>query len=366
MKRAEKTAARTQCPKQSLIDLQYRRSSYPEIITSATGSQQPPVREVEDRDDVVYQQTTSGAGAISTSDLANVLRCWYQESLPTSCQLRNLLHRLQKFLPNLPQEYWMLPQLHSALISPVAGLSTAPAVKYPVMRLNSVPASDPSGLNLSIPKTNATPQSSFLHDKDYGEAILGALQSTNEVVKNVLDRVKHLDLRVAVMNGRMNKYHRDVLRKVGNQSPTQPRRNPWFPLRTITDLNIMEHNLQYESCRAKVVAYVQTTPAGSIQNRIKCCLSRTVSDDLSRHLSRQRTHNRYPFETTSLWALICEILAASDTDREKRAVANRHACAAWFQNARKRSGGRSKRRYTCPEVPLVIMTPIKFMYCFLV
>ncbi|CAL8076531.1 unnamed protein product [Calicophoron daubneyi] len=78
-----------------------------------------------------------------------------------------------------------------------------------------------------------------------------------------------------------------------------------------------------------------------------------VSHDLARHLSWQKTPNRLSFGTTALWAVIFETLAANSSDPEANAVAIRKICLGWFQNARDKSGGRSKRRYTCPKMPLL-------------
>ena len=50
------------------------------------------------------QPRTSGAGPMSTSDLVNVLQCWYQDSLPTLSQLQNLIQRLRPFFPDLPSD----------------------------------------------------------------------------------------------------------------------------------------------------------------------------------------------------------------------------------------------------------------------
>ncbi|CAL8068037.1 unnamed protein product [Calicophoron daubneyi] len=177
-------------------------------------------------------------------------------------------------------------------------------------------------------------------------------------IRDVLDRIDHLDSRVAVLNEHMNKYHSDVLCNAGNQSPIKPRWRPWFPLQTITDLNTMEQNLENEICRADVVAYVQKTPADNPYERTRCCLARTISDDLSTHLSWKATPNRHPFGTTSLWRIILE----SCTDRDTSVFLIRRACVAWFHNARDRRGGRSRRRYTCLKMPLVIVTSTKFLY----
>ena len=68
-------------------------------------------------------------------------------------------------------------------------------------------------------------------------------------------RMDNLDMHVAALDGQISKYHGDVLRKGGNQSPTKPRWRPWFPLRTTDDLSAMEHNLQNENCRADVVRW---------------------------------------------------------------------------------------------------------------
>ncbi|CAL8068029.1 unnamed protein product [Calicophoron daubneyi] len=276
-KRARETAARLQYFKERLLNLQHRRSSYPQIITSAASSQQPPVQTVKDRED---QQRKSGAEATSTNESA--------------------------------------------------GLST--------------------------PEKKVASQPLLPNDKGYG-AIIGAFQSMTEVIRsdirNVLDRINQLDSRVAVLSEHMEKYHSDVLCNAGNQSPIKPRWRPWFPLQTITDLNTMEQNLENEICRADVVAYVQSTPAGNLHERTRCCLARTISNDLSRHLSWKGTPNRHPFGTTSLWKIILETLAGSCTDRESSVEFIRRTCVAWFQNARDRRGGRSRRRYTYPTMPLL-------------
>ncbi|CAL8072427.1 unnamed protein product [Calicophoron daubneyi] len=114
----------------------------------------------------------------------------------------------------------------------------------------------------------------------------------------------------------------------------------------------MEQNLHNDNCRADVIAFIQRMPTGSIQGRTKCCLARTVSDDLSRQLSCQGTNIKQPFRTISLWAIILKTLAECYTDRESSITFIRQQCVAWFQNARDRRGGRSKRRYTCPNIPL--------------
>ncbi|CAL8073822.1 unnamed protein product [Calicophoron daubneyi] len=151
----------------------------------------------------------------------------------------------------------------------------------------------------------------------------------------------------------MNKNHCDLIRSAGNQSPKQARWQPWFPLRSIDEFNAMEENLQNENCRADVVAFVQRTPSSNIEDRTKCSLNRMVSPDLAKHLSWQKTPNRLPFGTTALWAVIFETLAAKSSDPGACSFSIRKICIGWFQNARDRSGGRSKRRYTCPKMPLL-------------
>ncbi|CAL8105745.1 unnamed protein product [Calicophoron daubneyi] len=83
-----------------------------------------------------------------------------------------------------------------------------------------------------------------------------------------------------------------------------------------------------------------------------------MSDDLSRQMPWQGTNVKQPFRITTLWAIILETLAECYPDRESSITSIRQQCVAWFQNARDRRGGRSKRRYTCPNMPLVIMTSI--------
>ncbi|CAL8106217.1 unnamed protein product [Calicophoron daubneyi] len=165
-------------------------------------------------------------------------------------------------------------------------------------------------------------------------------------------------MRVAAIDEQLNKYHDDILLSAGDQSPTKPRWRPWFPLQTVTDMMKMEQTLQNENCKADVVAFIQRTPAGTIKERTRCCLARTVSDHLSRQMSRQGTIIKQPFRTASLWAIILETLAECYTDRENSITSIPNQCVAWFQNARDRRGGRSKRRYTCPDMPLAIMTSI--------
>ena len=55
-------------------------------------------------------------------------------------------------------------------------------------------------------------------------------------------------------------------------------------------------------------------------------------------------------------------MAANCTDREDSVLAIRQTCVAWLRNARDRVGGRTRRRYTCPKMPLVSMTYIKYIY----
>ena len=62
-----------------------------------------------------------------------------------------------------------------------------------------------------------------------------------------------------------------------------------------------------------------------------------------------------------LLTIFSETLAANSSDTEASAVAVRKICVGWFQNARDRSGGRSKRRLTCPKMPLVIIISKNFI-----
>ncbi|CAL8071475.1 unnamed protein product [Calicophoron daubneyi] len=65
-----------------------------------------------------------------------------------------------------------------------------------------------------------------------------------------------------------------------------------------------------------------------------------------------------------LLTISSETLAANSSDPEANAVAIRKICLGWFQNARDKSGGRSKRRYTCPKMPLVIIISLHFILYF--
>ncbi|CAL8068952.1 unnamed protein product [Calicophoron daubneyi] len=109
--------------------------------------------------------------------------------------------------------------------------------------------------------------------------------------------------------------------------------------------------------------FMERTPAGSIQDRTKFCLARIISNELARQLSWQSTPNRQAFGTTCLWSAVLDTLAANSTERESSANSIRQTCVAWFQNARDRRGGRTRKRHTCPQMPLVNMTFIKFIYC---
>ncbi|CAL8076416.1 unnamed protein product [Calicophoron daubneyi] len=144
------------------------------------------------------------------------------------------------------------------------------------MRFRSPSMGDSAGLNLSIPGNKATSQFPLLRDKGYG-AILKTLQAMHEVIKEdikgirigLAERLDHLDMQVAAIDEQLNEYHDDILCSAGDQSPTQPRWRPWFPLQTVTDMTKMEQNLQNENCKADVVAFIQRTPAGTIKERTR-------------------------------------------------------------------------------------------------
>ncbi|CAL8070208.1 unnamed protein product [Calicophoron daubneyi] len=118
----------------------------------------------------------------------------------------------------------------------------------------------------------------------------------------------------------------------------------------------MEDNLQNENCRADVVNLIKRTPTSNMTERTKCCLARLISEDLSKELSWQKTPNRQPFGSTSLWAVVLDTLSSGSSDQDCSFVTIRKACMGWFQNARDRCGGRSKRRMTMPKMPLVMNT----------
>ncbi|CAL8091536.1 unnamed protein product [Calicophoron daubneyi] len=244
------------------------------------------------------------------------------------------------------------PNLHSTIISPASGPSSAPSLTYPVMRPTSFCGGVDAGLNLSTTENAAPGQ-----PNTGCESILQAIYSLDKKMTNycsdIVSRLENLELHVTALDTHVNNYHCDTLRSTGNQEPKPPRWQPWFPLRTIAELQAMEINLQNENCRADVATFVQITPSSNIEERTKCGLSRMVSNDLARHLSWQKTPNRLPFGNTALWAVILETLTSSSGDPEASNVAIRRTCIAWFQNARDRNGGRVKRKYTFPKMPLL-------------
>ncbi|CAL8072503.1 unnamed protein product [Calicophoron daubneyi] len=127
MKRTRETAARIQYFRERLLDIQRRRSSDPEIVTTANASVQPSVQSVEDRETDVNQRTTWGVGTISTTDVMTVLQRWYRDSLPTISQLQNLMQHRQ-FLPDLPRDHRTL--VNTPRISPIVKLQDGECIHF--------------------------------------------------------------------------------------------------------------------------------------------------------------------------------------------------------------------------------------------
>ncbi|CAL8075855.1 unnamed protein product [Calicophoron daubneyi] len=232
------------------------------------------------------------------------------------------------------------------------------------MRPNYISDEVPGVLNLTMLEENVSSQPAISQPKGYEAAIFSAIMELkedfksfkNEIkseLKELSARIENTNLYVATLDTQVNKYHCDVVGKTCNASPTKPKWRPWFPLQTVTDVNTMEQNLQDENCRADVVSFLQRTPTGKIGDRTKYCLSRMISDELSKNLSWLKTPNRQSFGSTTLWAIILETLSGTSNDPDSSAIAIRRTCIAWFQNARDRSGGRSKRRFTEPHMPLL-------------
>ncbi|CAL8099754.1 unnamed protein product [Calicophoron daubneyi] len=208
-----------------------------------------------------------------------------------------------------------IPLLNSTAISPVAGPSSATTIKYPAMRPNYISDDVAGVLNLTMLGENVNSQPAISQPKGYEAAIFSAIMELkedfksfkNEVkseLKELSARIENTNLYVATLDTQVNKYHCDVVGKTCNASPTKPRWLLWFPLQTVTDVNTMEQNLQDENCRADVVSFLQRTPMGKISDRTKYCLSRMISDELSKNLSWLKTPNRQSFGSTTLWAII--------------------------------------------------------------
>ncbi|CAL8076534.1 unnamed protein product [Calicophoron daubneyi] len=157
VKRTRETAARIQYFRERLLDIQRRRSSDPEIVTTANASKQPSVQSVEDS-----------------------------------------------------------PTLHSTIISPVSGPSSAPSVTYPVMRATSFRGAVAA---LSITEKAATSQPILQHNTGC-ESVLQAIQLLDKKMTNfsndIISRIENLDLHVAALYARVNKYHCDTLHNAGN------------------------------------------------------------------------------------------------------------------------------------------------------
>ncbi|CAL8070934.1 unnamed protein product [Calicophoron daubneyi] len=178
LKRTRETAARIQYFRQRQLDIQQRRSSYPEIITNASTSTVPPMQEVEQS-----------------------------------------------------------PLLNSTAISPVAGPSSATTIKYPAMRPNYISDDIPGVLNLTMLEENVNSQPAISHPKGYEAAIFSAIMELkedfksfkNEIrseLKELSARIENTNLYVATLDSQVNKYHCDVVGKTCNASPTKPRWRP--------------------------------------------------------------------------------------------------------------------------------------------
>ena len=76
------------------------------------------------------------------------------------------------------------PTLHSTIISPVSGPSSAPSVKYPVMRATSLSGGVDAELNLSILE-NATTSQPILQHSTGCESVLQAIQSLDQKITNL-------------------------------------------------------------------------------------------------------------------------------------------------------------------------------------
>ncbi|CAL8069985.1 unnamed protein product [Calicophoron daubneyi] len=112
-----------------------------------------------------------------------------------------------------------------------------------------------AGLNLSTTENAAPGQ-----PNTGCESILQAIYSLDKKMTNycsdIVSRLENLQLHVTALDTQVNNYHCDTLRSTGNQEPKPPRWQPWFPLRTIAELQAMEINLQNENCRADVVSWI--------------------------------------------------------------------------------------------------------------
>ncbi|CAL8079882.1 unnamed protein product [Calicophoron daubneyi] len=141
---------------------------------------------------------------------------------------------IRRYTPNPTDEesqnmepHTPLSLLNSTSISPAAG-SSSHAVIYPVIRATTSSASASGVLNLSQPCEKANQQPSFPDNTDCMDIntyihcrmdnILKAFQAMEATV---LARFDRLDKRVSALSNQLERYHRDVLIKVFNQSPTK-------------------------------------------------------------------------------------------------------------------------------------------------